>query len=276
MTGWLPAASGKNLLMLSTTGFSWRRFSAARRRTRLARGVPHVSGATGGALHRLRRRCCSSPSSLRSADGRWASGDSDCRRPDPRSGRRRLADRELQLAGSLHQSSGGDRRVVMTRLFVFDRRTCVAKRRDATGHGHAGRGHRALQFARQGQQEDWFASTMITTLAIVLRWRSSRSSSTSCGRFTHRGLRLFKDRSYRRRVSDDAARLRLYGGLVLCRSCCNAVRLLVAGGGPGDGPTRERIALHMPLVGVLTASSSRKLLIGGLVIGRGTMLWLET
>ena len=75
----------------------------------------------------------------------------------------------------------------------------------------------------KGQQEDWFASTVITTLAVI-------SAVTLVALVIHElttddpivDLRVFKARSYaRRRVPDDGASASCCtAAWCCCRSCC--------------------------------------------------------
>ena len=102
--------------------------------------------------------------------------------------------------GVLHQPAGRLVSLFMTRLYVFDP---PYLRRESSGIDYWGMGMLvvgigALQYVLdKGQQEDWFASTMITTLAVVsavgliaLVSNSSRSKEPIID------LRLFKDRTY--------------------------------------------------------------------------------
>jgi DHA2 family multidrug resistance protein len=137
----------------------------------------------------------------------------------------------------------------------------------------------ALQFVLdKGQQEDWFASTMITTLAvlsaaalIVLVIHQLRSKEPIID------LHLFTDRSYSVGVFlMTVLGFVLYGSLVLL-----PIMLQTLFGYPsleaGEAMAPRGIGslFMMPIVGTLTAKvDARKLLALGLFIGGITMIWL--
>src|SRR4029453_2099593 len=137
----------------------------------------------------------------------------------------------------------------------------------------------ALQFVLdKGQQEDWFSSTMITTLSIVsaaalialiiYQLRSKKTISD---------VHLFTDRSYSVGVFlMTVLGFVLYGSLVLL-----PIMLQTLFGYPsleaGEAMAPRGIGslFMMPIVGTLTAKvDARKLLALGLFIGGITMIWL--
>ncbi len=171
--------------------------------------------------------------------------------------------------------------LLMTRMFVFDP---PYLRRESQGIDYWGMGLLvvgigALQFVLdKGQQEDWFASTMITTLAII-----SVGALVALVIYELRtphpivDLRLFKDRSYSVGVFlMTVVGFALYGSLVLMPLMLQTLfgySSLAAG--EAMAPRGVGSLFMMPLVGVLTAYiDPRKLLSVGLVVGGLTMLWL--
>jgi DHA2 family multidrug resistance protein len=171
--------------------------------------------------------------------------------------------------------------LLMTRTFVFDP---PYLRRESQGIDYWGMGLLvvgigALQFVLdKGQQEDWFASTMITTLAII-----SVGALVALVIYELRtphpivDLRLFKDRSYSVGVFlMTVVGFALYGSLVLMPLMLQTLfgySSLAAG--EAMAPRGVGSLFMMPLVGVLTAYiDPRKLLSVGLVVGGLTMLWL--
>jgi DHA2 family multidrug resistance protein len=169
----------------------------------------------------------------------------------------------------------------MTRLFVFDP---PYLRRESQGIDYWGMGLLvvgigALQFVLdKGQQEDWFASTMITTFAIV-----SIGALVTLVVYELRtphpivDLRLFANRSYAVGVFlMTVLGFALYGSLVLLPIMLQTLfgySSLAAG--EAMAPRGIGSLFMMPLVGVMTAYiDPRKLLTTGLIVGGATMLWL--
>jgi len=170
----------------------------------------------------------------------------------------------------------------MTRLFVFDPpylRQRQSQGIDYWGMGLLVVGIGALQFVLdKGQQEDWFASNMITTLAVI-------SVVALVALVVYElttlhpivDLRLFKDRSYAVGVFlMTVLGFALYGSLVLLPIMLQTLfgySSLAAG--EAMAPRGIGSLFMMPLVGVLTAYiDPRKLLTMGLIVGGATMLWM--
>jgi DHA2 family multidrug resistance protein len=137
----------------------------------------------------------------------------------------------------------------------------------------------ALQFVLdKGQQEDWFASPMITWFAVTavaalaaLIWYELRVRNPIID------LRVFLNRSYATGVFlMTVLGFVLYGSLVLLPIMLQTLfgySSLAAG--EAMAPRGVGSLFMMPVVGMLTAFiDPRKLLVSGLVIGGGTMLWL--
>jgi DHA2 family multidrug resistance protein len=171
--------------------------------------------------------------------------------------------------------------LMMTNMFVFDPPYLKRDPRgiDYWGMGMLVVGIGALQYVLdKGQQDDWFANSIITTLAIVagvgltaliIQQLVSKSPIID--------LRLFKDRSYAVGVFlMTVLGFVLYGSLVLL-----PVMLQTLFGfssyqaGQAMMPRGVGSLVMMPVVGYLTGHvDARKLLIAGLGIGGGTLLWL--
>jgi len=169
----------------------------------------------------------------------------------------------------------------MTQLYVFDPPYLRRESRgiDYWGMGMLVVGIGALQFLLdKGQQEDWFASTLITTLAVVsavalvtLIVHQLRSKEPIID------LRLFTDRSYSVGVFlMTVLGFVLYGSLVLLPIMLQTLlgySSLEAG--EAMAPRGVGSLVMMPIVGMLTSKvDPRKLLAIGLVIGGSTMIWL--
>jgi MFS transporter, DHA2 family, multidrug resistance protein len=173
--------------------------------------------------------------------------------------------------------------IVMTKLYVFDPpylRT-ESKKVDYWGIGMLALGIGALQIVLdKGQQEDWFSSSFITTLAVV-------SASMIIALVIHElmtdepivDLRVFKARSYAVGVFlMTVVGFVLYGSMVLLPIMLQTLL--------GYPPLQAGIAMAprgvgaffmMPLVGLMTGRfDPRKLLTVGLLVGGGTLIWLST
>jgi len=169
----------------------------------------------------------------------------------------------------------------MTRAYVFDP---PYLKRDSKGIDYWGMGMLvvgigALQYVLdKGQQDDWFSNTTIATLAVVagvtltaliIQQLLSKNPVVD--------LRLFKDRSYAVGVFlMTVLGFVLYGSLVLL-----PVMLQTLFGfssyqaGQAMVPRGVGSLVMMPTVGLLTGLvDPRKLLIIGLAIGGGTLIWL--
>jgi DHA2 family multidrug resistance protein len=171
---------------------------------------------------------------------------------------------------------------VMTKLYIFDPPylRSDSRRVDYWGIGMLALGIGALQIVLdKGQQEDWFASTFITALAIV-------SAVTLIALVVHElrtdnpvvDLRVFKARSYAVGVFlMTIVGFVLYGSMVLLPIMLQTLL--------GYPPLQAGIAMAprgvgsffmMPLVGLMTGRfDPRKLLASGILIGGMTLLWLS-
>ena len=287
MTGWLASRFGrKNLLMASVSGFTVSSFMCG-----LAPSLPMLivfrclQGATGGAMQPLSQAVLleAFPAHERGkAMGFWGLGIVVAPILGP------------VLGGWLTESYSwrwvfyinipvGIASLIMTRLFIFDPSYIrqQSRRIDYWGIGMLAVGIGALQFVLdKGQEEDWFASNTITTLAIVsgvtLTWLIVHELRTEDPVVD---LRVFKSRSYAVGVFlMTVMGFVLYGSLVLL-----PIMLQTLFGYP---PLQAGIAMAprgvgsfflMPLTGLMTGRfDPRKLLTVGFVVGGGTLLWLST
>jgi DHA2 family multidrug resistance protein len=285
MTGWLAGRFGrKNLLMLSTTGFTLASF--------LCGAAPNlamlivfriIQGATGGALQPLSQAVLLEtfkPEDRGRAMGFWAVGIVVAPILGPVVGGWLTENYSWRWVFYINLPVGIIA-LLMTRMFVFDP---PYLRRESQGIDYWGMGLLvvgigALQFVLdKGQQEDWFASTMIATLAMI-----SVVALVALVIYELRtphpivDLRLFKDRSYSVGVIlMTVVGLALYGSLVLLPLMLQTLfgySSLAAG--EAMAPRGVGSLFMMPLVGVMTAYiDPRKLLSVGLVVGGLTMLWL--
>ena len=137
----------------------------------------------------------------------------------------------------------------------------------------------ALQFILdKGQQEDWFQSRMITSLAIVslvslvtLVWYELHTAEPIVD------LRVFKNRTYATGVFlMTVVGFVLYGGMVLLPLMLQTLfGYSSMEAGKAMAPRGVGSLIMMPLVGFLTSKiDPRKLLVLGLLVGGSTMIWL--
>ena len=285
MTGWLAGRFGrKNLLMLSTTGFTLASFlCGAAPNLALLIVFRIIQGATGGALQPLSQAVLLEtfkPEDRGRAMGFWAVGIVVAPILGPVVGGWLTENYSWRWVFYINLPVGIIA-LLMTRMFVFDP---PYLRRESQGIDYWGMGLLVvgigtLQFVLdKGQQEDWFASTMITTLAVI-----SVVALVALVIYELRtphpivDLRLFKDRSYSVGVFlMTVVGFALYGSLVLLPLMLQTLfgySSLAAG--EAMAPRGVGSLFMMPLVGVLTAYiDPRKLLSVGLVVGGLTMLWL--
>src|SRR5215831_11201169 len=171
--------------------------------------------------------------------------------------------------------------IIMTKFFIFDpayiRRTTAKV--DTWGIGMLAVGIGALQIVLdKGQQEDWFSSNWITSLAIV-------SVAALVLFIVHElrtddpvlHLRVFKERTYATGVFlMTTLGFVLYGSLVLLPLFLQTVLGYPAiEAGIAMAPRGLGSFIAMPLVGFLTAKiDSRKLLVVGLLGGAVTLFML--
>src|SRR6186997_1606383 len=174
MTGWLASTFGrKRLLMWSTSGFTLASF--------LCGAAPNlaslvifriIQGATGGALQPLSQAVLLEsfkPEERGRAMGFWGVGIVVAPILGPVVGGWITENYSWRWVFYINLPVGIIS-LIMTRLYVFDppylRRE--SRRIDYWGMGLLVLGIGALQYVLdKGQQEDWFASRLITTLAII-------------------------------------------------------------------------------------------------------------
>src|SRR5215510_11221032 len=171
--------------------------------------------------------------------------------------------------------------IIMTKLFIFDppyiRRTST--RVDTWGIGMLAVGIGALQVVLdKGQQEDWFSSNWIATLALV-------SAAMLIAFIVHElrtsepvlNLRVFKERTYATGVFlMTTLGFVLYGSLVLLPLFLqNVLGYPAIEAGIAMAPRGLGSFIAMPVVGFLTANvDPRKLLSVGLIGGAITLFQL--
>ncbi len=286
MTGWLASMFGrKRLLMLSVVGFTTASFLCGLAPTLGSLIIFRIlQGATGGALQPLSQAVlleAFAPQDRGKAMGFWGLGIVVAPILGP------------VLGGWLTDSYSwrwvfyinipvGIASIVMTKLYIFDPPYLRTESRkvDYWGIGMLAVGIGALQIVLdKGQEEDWFSSTMIVTLAIV-------SAVTLVALVIHEltaddpivDLRVFKARSYAVGVFlMTVVGFVLYGSMVLLPIMLQTVL--------GYPPLQAGIAMAprgigsffmMPLTGLMTGRfDPRKLLTTGLIVGGTTLLWLS-
>jgi DHA2 family multidrug resistance protein len=286
MTGWLASVFGrKRLLMASVAGFTASSF--------LCGLAPNLSmliafrilqGATGGAMQPLSQAVLLEafpPQDRGKAMGFWGLGIVVAPILGP------------VLGGWLTDSYSwrwvfyinipvGVTSLIMTRLFIFDpsyiRRE--SQRIDYWGLGMLAVGIGALQIVLdKGQEEDWFSSAFITTLAIV-------AAVTLVALVIHElrtdhpvvDLYVFKERSYAVGVFlMTVVGFVLYGSLVLLPIMLQTLLGYPSlQAGIAMAPRGIGSFFMMPLTGIMTGKfDPRKLLTAGLIVGGVTLLWLS-
>src|ERR1700712_1323716 len=276
MTGWLASVFGrKRLLMASVVGFTIASFLCGLAPTLGSLIVFRIiQGATGGALQPLSQAVLLEafpPHARGQAMGFWGP----------------------VLGGWLTDSYSwrwvfyinipvGIASIVMTKLFIFD--PAYLKREvqkvDYWGIGMLTVGIGALQIVLdKGQQEDWFASSFITMMAVI-------SAVTLVSLVVHElrtdhpivDLRVFKERSYAVGVFlMTVVGFVLYGSLVLLPIMLQTVLGYPSlQAGIAMAPRGIGSFFMMPITGLMTGRfDARKLLSTGLVVGAITLLWLS-
>jgi len=286
MTGWLASFIGrKRLLMFSVVGFTVSSFLCGLAPTLSTLILFRIlQGATGGAMQPLSQAVLLEafpPHERGKAMGFWGLGIVVAPILGP------------VLGGWLTDSYSwrwvfyinipvGIASIIMTKLYIFDPPYIRQSERrvDYWGIGMLVVGIGALQVVLdKGQQEDWFSSSFITTLAIV-------SGVTLVALIFHElttddpiiDLRVFKARSYAVGVFlMTVVGFVLYGSMVLLPIMLQTVL--------GYPPLQAGIAMAprgigsffmMPLTGLMTSRfDPRKLLTIGLITGGSTLLWLS-
>jgi MFS transporter, DHA2 family, multidrug resistance protein len=286
MTGWLASVFGrKRLLMASVTGFTVSSFLCG-----LAPNLGMLivfrclQGATGGAMQPLSQAVLLEafpPQDRGKAMGFWGLGIVVAPIFGPVLGGW-LTDNYSWRWVFYINIPVGIASLVMTRLFIFDpayiRR--MSQRIDYWGIGMLAVGIGALQIVLdKGQEDDWFSSSFITTLAIIsavtLVWLVVHELRTEDPVVD---LRVFKARSYAVGVFlMTVVGFVLYGSLVLLPIMLQTLL--------GYPPMLAGIAMAprgigsffmMPLTGIMTGHfDPRKLLTVGVLVGGGSLLWLS-
>src|SRR5437762_208584 len=286
MTGWLASMFGrKRLLMLSVVGFTTASFLCGLAPTLSSLIFFRVvQGATGGALHPLSQAVLLEafpPQDRGKAMGFWGLGIVVAPILGP------------VLGGWLTDSYSwrwvfyinipvGIASIVMTRLFIFDPPYLRAESRkiDYWGIGMLAVGIGALQIVLdKGQEEDWFASPMITTLAVIA---VATLGALIVHELTTRNpivdLRVFKARSYAVGVFlMTVVGFVLYGSLVLLPIMLQTLLGYPSlQAGIAMSPRGIGAFIMMPITGLMTGwFDPRKLLGAGLIIAGTTLLWLS-
>src|SRR6266851_3463736 len=278
MTGWLASMFGrKRLLMLSVVGFTTASFLCGLAPTLGSLIIFRIlQGATGGALQPLSQAVlleAFAPQDRGKAMGFWGLGIVVAPILGP------------VLGGWLTDSYSwrwvfyinipvGIASIVMTKLYIFDPPYLRTESRkvDYWGIGMLVVGIGALQIVLdKGQQEDWFSSTLIRSLAIV-------SALTLVTLIVHElrtdepivDLRVFKVRSYAVGVFlMTVVGFVLYGSLVLLPIMLQTLLGYPSlQAGIAMAPRGIGAFVMMQITGYLTGwFDPRKLLTGGLVIG---------
>jgi MFS transporter, DHA2 family, multidrug resistance protein len=285
MTGWLASVLGrKRLLMWSTAGFTLASFLCGIAPNLASLVIFRIiQGATGGALQPLSQAVLLEsfkPEERGRAMGFWGLGIVVAPILGPVVGGWVTENYSWRWVFYINLPVGIVS-LIMTQLFVFDppylRRE--SSRIDYWGMGMLVVGIGALQYVLdKGQQDDWFASTMITSLAIVavvgltaLIYRELHTEHPIVDLF------VFKDRTFAAGVFlMTVLGFVLYGSLVLLPLMLQTLLGYSAlEAGEAMAPRGIGSLIMMPLVGALTTKlDARKLLIAGLVVAGGTMLWL--
>ena len=286
MTGWLASMFGrKRLLMLSVIGFTAASFLCGLAPTLGTLILFRIlQGATGGALQPLSQAVlleAFAPQDRGKAMGFWALGIVVAPILGPVLGGW-LTDNYSWRWVFYINIPVGIASIVMTKLYIFDPPYLRSENRtvDYWGIGMLTVGIGALQIVLdKGQQEDWFESRLITTLAVLsavtlvaLVWHELTTDDPIVD------LRVLKARSYAVGVFlMTVVGFVLYGSMVLLPVMLQTVL--------GYPPLQAGIAMAprgigsffmMPLTGMMTGKfDPRKLLTSGLVVGGVTLLWLS-
>jgi MFS transporter, DHA2 family, multidrug resistance protein len=286
MTGWLASRFGrKNLLMLSVIGFTSASFLCGLAPTLGTLILFRIlQGATGGALQPLSQAVlleAFKPEDRGKAMGFWGLGIVVAPILGP------------VLGGWLTDSYSwrwvfyinipvGIASIVMTKLYIFDPPYLRSENRriDYWGIGMLAVGIGALQIVLdKGQEEDWFSSHMITTLAVI-------AVVTLVALVIHElmtddpvvDLRVFKERSYAVGVFlMTVVGFVLYGSMVLLPIMLQTLLSYPPlQAGIAMAPRGVGSFFMMPITGLMTGRyDARKLLTSGLIVGGMTLIWLS-
>jgi DHA2 family multidrug resistance protein len=285
MTGWLASRFGrKRLLMMSTAGFTAASFLCGIAPNLASLVIFRIiQGATGGALQPLSQAVLLEsfkPEDRGRAMGFWGLGIVVAPILGPVVGGWLTENYTWRWVFYINLPFGIIS-LLMTRAYVFDPAYLkrVAGNIDYWGMGLLVVGIGSLQYVLdKGQQDDWFANTVIATLAVmaaialialIVQQLVSKSPIID--------LRLFKDRSYAVGVFlMTVLGFVLYGSLVLLPIMLQTLFGFSSyQAGMAMMPRGVGSLLMMPTVGYLTGHvDARKLLIAGLGIGGVTLLWL--
>jgi MFS transporter, DHA2 family, multidrug resistance protein len=285
MTGWLAARFGrKRLLMWSTAGFTLASFLCGAAPNLVSLVIFRIiQGATGGALQPLSQAVLLEsfkPEERGRAMGFWGLGIVVAPILGPVFGGWITENYSWRWVFYINLPVGIVS-LIMTQLYVFDPPYLRKESRgiDYWGMGMLVVGIGALQFVLdKGQQEDWFASHMITTLAVL-------AAAALVALIIHElrtntpviDLRVFGNRTYATGVFlMTVLGFVLYGSMVLLPVMLQTLFGYSAlEAGKAMAPRGIGSLIMMPMVGVLTSKiDPRKLLGTGLVIGGVTLLWL--
>jgi len=285
MTGWLASRFGrKNLLMLSTTGFTLASLLCGLAPNLAALVIFRIiQGATGGALQPLSQAVLLEsfkPEERGRAMGFWGLGVVVAPILGPVVGGWLTENYSWRWVFYINLPFG-IASLLMTRAYVFD--PPYLKREsggiDYWGMGMLVVGIGALQYVLdKGQQDDWFSNNTILTLAIVSGVAlTALVIQQLASKVPIVDLRLFKDRSYAVGVFlMTVVGFVLYGSLVLLPVMLQTLYGFSSyQAGQAMVPRGIGSMVMMPVVGALTGMvDPRKLLIIGLAIGGGTLIWL--
>lgn len=285
MTGWLAGRFGrKRLLMLSTVGFTAASFLCGIA-TNLVSLVAFriLQGATGGALQPLSQAVLLEsfrPEDRGRAMGFWGLGIVVAPILGPVVGGWITENYNWRWVFYINLPVGVVS-ILMMQRYVFDPPYLkkLARGIDYWGIALLVIGIGSLQFILdKGQQEDWFESTMITTLAVVsaialitLVVYELRTAEPIVD------LHVLKNRTYATGVFlITVVGFVLYGGMVLLPLMLQTLfGYSSMEAGKAMAPRGVGSLIMMPLVGMLTSKvDPRKLLMTGLAVGGLTMIWL--
>ncbi len=285
MTGWLASIFGrKNLLLWATGGFTIASFLCGiAPNLELLILFRILQGATGGVLQPLSQAVLLesfAPQDRGKAMAFWALGIVVAPILGPVVGGW-LTDTYSWRWVFYINLPVGLVSVLMTRMYVFDPPYIQAQKRgvDYWGLGLLVVGIGALQIVLdKGQEDDWFSSAFILTLAIV-------SAISLVALLVHEyfaddpviDLRVFKERTYAVGVfMMTVVGFVLYGSMVLLPIMLQTLLGYPSmQAGIAMAPRGMGSFIMMPIVGILTSKvDTRKLLALGLVIGGGSMFWL--
>src|SRR5206468_9288946 len=286
LTGWLASHFGrKRLLMMAVVGFTAASFLCGLAPTLGALIVFRIiQGACGGALQPISQAVLLEafpPKDRGKAMAFWGLGIVVAPMLGP------------VLGGWLTDSYSwrwvfyinipvGIASIIMTRLFIFDPPYIRRKSEsvDYWGIGMLAVGIGALQIVLdKGQEEDWFASSMILSLTVI-------AVATLGALIVHElttenpvvDLRVFKARSYAVGVFlMTVVGFVLYGSLVLLPIMLQTLLGYPSlQAGIAMSPRGIGSFFMMPITGLMTGRfDPRKLLSAGLLLGGGTLIWLS-